>query len=72
MLEAFIVLTRWFGDVAEGALDACRCFGKGRHPAGLDFSDCMSFVLATVCDEALLPKGDDFTRTDIAAAGMRR
>jgi len=42
--------------------------GKGQHPAGLNFGDCSSYALAKVYDEPLLFRGDDFPRTDIAAA----
>jgi ribonuclease VapC len=44
-------------------------FGKGRHPAGLNFGDCFAYALATVRGEPLLYKGDDFARTDVVAAG---
>ena len=43
-------------------------FGKGRHPAGLNFGDCFAYALAKVVGEPLLFKGKDFRRTDIAAA----
>jgi ribonuclease VapC len=42
-------------------------FGKGRHPAGLNYGDCFAYALATVLGEPLLYKGDDFSRTDITA-----
>lgn len=41
-------------------------FGKGRHPAGLNFGDCFAYALARVLGEPLLFKGDDFSQTDIA------
>jgi len=41
-------------------------FGKGRHPAALNYGDCFSYALATVLGEPLLYKGEDFGRTDIA------
>ena len=44
-------------------------FGKGRHPAGLNYGDCFSYALATVLGEPLLYKGDDFRHTDIAPFG---
>jgi ribonuclease VapC len=50
------------------AREAFRRFGKGRHPAGLNFGDCFSYALARVLDEPLLFKGSDFTQTDVAAA----
>lgn len=94
LLEASMVLTRWFGDAAEPALDAFvresgaelvpfdlaqlraaqdayRRYGKGRHVAGLNFGDCLSYALARVCDEPLLFKGEDFSHTDIAVADPR-
>jgi len=52
------------GQVARGAFSR---FGKGRHPAGLNFGDCFAYALAQVLGEPLLYKGDDFPHTDIAA-----
>ena len=43
-------------------------FGKGRHPAGLNFGDCFSYALAKAFREPLLFKGNDFSRTDVEAA----
>lgn len=40
-------------------------YGKGRHPAKLNFGDCFSYAAALACDEPLLFKGDDFNKTDI-------
>jgi ribonuclease VapC len=50
------------------AIDAFRRYGKGRHPAGLNFGDCFSYALAKATGEPLLFKGDDFSRTDIKRA----
>ena len=50
------------------AMDARVRYGKGRHPAGLNYGDCFSYALATVMGEPLLFKGDDFTETDIVPA----
>ncbi len=44
---------------------AFRTYGKGRHPAGLNFGDCFAYALAKVLGEPLLFKGDDFSQTDI-------
>ena len=46
---------------------AYRSFGKGRHPASLNFGDCFSYALAKTAGEPLLFKGDDFSKTDIAS-----
>ena len=41
-------------------------FGKGRHPAGLNYGDCFAYALARQLGEPLLCKGDDFSRTDLS------
>ena len=43
-------------------------FGKGRHPAGLNYGDCFSYALAKATGEPLLYKGKDFSKTDLVAA----
>lgn len=43
-------------------------FGKGRHPAGLNFGDCFSYALAKALGESLLFKGQDFRLTDVKCA----
>ena len=53
---------------AQTARQAWRRFGKGNHPAGLNFGDCFSYALATATREPLLFKGRDFELTDIPAA----
>ena len=54
---------------AELAFSAWRRFGKGRHPASLNFGDCFAYALAKQTGSALLFKGNDFDQTDIARAG---
>jgi len=49
------------------ARDAWRRYGKGRHPAGLNFADCCAYALAATSGEPLLFKGEDFARTDVRA-----
>lgn len=56
------------GDQAEIARRAFRRYGRGRHPAGLNFGDCFAYALMKATGEPLLFKGDDFGRTDIVAA----
>ena len=53
---------------AEIARHAHFEFGKGRHPAGLNFGDCFAYALARAFHEPLLFKGDDFSKTDIKSA----
>jgi ribonuclease VapC len=52
----------------EVAADAFIRYGKGRHPAKLNFGDCMSYATARVADKPLLFVGNDFARTDIDVA----
>ncbi|MHB8503550.1 MAG: type II toxin-antitoxin system VapC family toxin [Candidatus Acidiferrales bacterium] len=50
------------------AREAFSDYGKGRHPAGLNFGDCFSYALAKATGEALLFTGDDFRKTDVLPA----
>lgn len=50
---------------AMAARSAYRLYGKGRHPAGLNFGDCFAYALAKISGEPLLFKGNDFSQTDI-------
>ena len=53
---------------AHLARQAFTDFGKGRHPAGLNYGDCFSYALAKATSEPLLFKGKNFAKTDLAAA----
>ena len=50
------------------ALAAFTQYGKGRHPAALNFGDCCAYALAKSMKLPLLYKGNDFAQTDIASA----
>jgi PIN domain len=50
------------------ARDAYRRFGRGNHPASLNFGDCFAYALAKERDLPLLFKGSDFARTDVRPA----
>lgn len=50
------------------AADAFARFGKGRHPARLNYGDCMTYATARVAEAPLLCVGDDFARTDLPLA----
>jgi ribonuclease VapC len=52
----------------EAAADAFMHFGKSRHPAALNYGDCMAYATARVAGRPLLFVGNDFARTDIEAA----
>jgi ribonuclease VapC len=53
---------------AWAATGAFLRFGRGRHPAALNFGDCMSYAVASNSGQPLLFTGDDFGKTDIADA----
>lgn len=51
---------------AEIGRQAYRDYGRGRHPAGLNFGDCFSYALSKASGEPLLFKGDDFSQTNVS------
>jgi ribonuclease VapC len=53
---------------ANLARKAFQRFGRGRHPARLNFGDCFAYALAKDSGAPLLFKGEDFPQTDIAVA----
>lgn len=55
-------------ELARIAYQAWLQYGKGRHPAGLNFGDCFSYALAKKRRESLLFKGEDFSKTDVDSA----
>lgn len=55
---------------ASAALNAFSRFGKGRHPAALNFGDCCAYAIASVAREPLLCIGDHFVRTDLLLVGL--
>jgi ribonuclease VapC len=55
-------------ELAATARTAFLRFGKGRHPAALNFGDCAAYALAKSRNLPLLFKGNDFRRTDLIAA----
>ena len=65
---ARIELMPFTEDHARIARIAYRRYGRKRHPAGLNFGDCMSYALAKSLDEPLLFKGTDFSLTDVRVA----
>jgi ribonuclease VapC len=72
-LEAFlkranVEVTAFDREQAQKAREAFLRFGKGRHPAGLNFGDCAAYALARAKRAPLLFKGEDFLKTDIAPA----
>ena len=50
------------------SVEAYRRFGRGRHPAALNFGDCMTYAVAILTGEPLLFVGSDFSETDVVVA----
>ena len=46
-------------------------YGKGRHPAGLNFGDCLTYATARLAGLPLLCVGDDFAQTDLDLVPLR-
>jgi len=55
-------------DHAAVAREAFLRYGKGRHPAALNFGDCIAYATARLEAMPLLFKGDDFRLTDVEPA----
>jgi ribonuclease VapC len=66
--EASIAIIPFGESHYSAAVDAWLRFGKGKHPAALNFGDCLSYAVAQLANEPLLFVGDDFAQTDITRA----
>lgn len=53
-------------DLASRAMSGWRRYGKGHHPASLNFGDCFTYALADRTGHPVLCVGKDFAATDIA------
>jgi ribonuclease VapC len=66
LLETFgLRLMPFTEDHARAAVAAFLRYGKGRHPAGLNFGDCMAYAVAKAEGRALMFAGGDFAQTDV-------
>ena len=65
LVRANLQIVSLDSEQVEIARSAWRKYGKGRHPAGLNFGDCFAYALAKFTGEPLLAKGNDFAATDI-------
>lgn len=50
------------------ALAAYRRYGRSRHPAALNYGDCIAYATARLAGEPLLFVGEDFAKTDLESA----
>jgi ribonuclease VapC len=68
-LEELNITVMPFTEVHYGtAIGAWLKYGKGRHPASLNFGDCIAYAIAKVSGLPLLFVGNDFSKTDITTA----
>lgn len=68
LAAAAVVIEPFTADQCRLAEQGFLAFGKGRHPAGLNFGDCFSYALALREQVPLLFKGNDFSLTDVEVA----
>lgn len=66
--KAHFEIVAFDNEQAEVARDAYRRYGKGRHPAALNYGDCFAYALCSSRGESLLFKGNDFGKTDVKSA----
>ena len=66
--EAEVEVVEFTADHWTVAADAFIAYGRGRHRAGLNFGDCMTYAVAKLAGEPLLCLGDDFPATDLQLA----
>ena len=66
--RAGIIIEPLTVEQAHIARQAFHDYGKGRHPAGLNYGDCFAYALAKFTGEPLLFKGEDFKKTDLVLA----
>lgn len=64
MHKAQIQLIAFDAEQSEIARRAYRTYGRGQHPAKLNYGDCFAYALAKSAGEALLFTGNDFSKTD--------
>ena len=64
--KAAIAVVGVDAEQVEEARRAWRRFGRGRHEAALNYGDLFAYALSRTTGEAVLFKGDDFRRTDVA------
>ena len=69
LIQELAIATIAFGEPHwRAAADAYDRYGRGRHAAGLNFGDCLTYATAKLSAQPLLFVGEDFARTDLEAA----
>ena len=71
VLARFEVAVLAFGqDHWPVAWSAFLRYGKGHHPAGLNFGDCLTYAVAKLSGLPLLCVGGDFAQTDLTLVSL--
>ena len=65
LMELRIQVASFTSEMADRAAYAWRRFGKGRHPAALNFGDCCTYALAEQTGLPILCVGNGFAHTDL-------
>jgi ribonuclease VapC len=68
VMETDLAVVPFGQDHWRVAVDAFRRFGKGRHRAGLNLGDCLTYATARLANQPLLCTGTDFAKTDLELA----
>jgi ribonuclease VapC len=68
--EISLGIAHFTDEHAAAAQRAFLQYGKGRHPAALNFGDCMTYAVAQLSHEPLLAVGNDFPQTDLEFSGV--
>ena len=66
--EMDVVIIPFTEEHCFAAMRAFLRYGKGRHPAALNFGDCMVYAVASAANQPLLFIGGDFSQTDLIPA----
>jgi ribonuclease VapC len=66
--RAGVIIVPFDAEHSQVAADAWLRYGRGHHPAALNFGDCLAYATARLAGHPLLCKGDDFPKTDLALA----
>ena len=66
--ESGVLTAPFTQEHASCAFGAYLRYGKGRHPAALNFGDCLSYAMSKISKQPLLYVGKGFARTDVATA----
>jgi ribonuclease VapC len=70
LVEANLSVIPFTAEHARAAVDAFQWFGRGRHPAALNFGNCLTYATALVAAEPLLFVGNDFPQTDLEVVSL--